>query len=418
MYANAHAKGGRLNPMETSRVAIDELCSSLTVEALEEDPYPIYARLREEAPVAHIPVLGLWFVTRWAEAERVCTNPGLFEAAVKPSPLDRTFGGVNILTTDGPPHKRLRNMLLPSFRPPVVERDVIPLVEPLVEEQLAHLASRGGEGAELMEEYFEPISVRSLGAILGLAEIDADTLRRWFAQLAEGATNFEANPDKQAVADAAAAEIDEALTPIFERMLRRDDGSIISAMLHAADGTLEERTRLVMPTLKVILLGGMQEPGHGGGSTLVGLLTHPGQWEALVEDPEGRVRAAVEEGLRWVSPIGAQERHVAGGATIAGYDVPPGANVAAIVASANRDRSVWGDNADAYDLFRPQRRSAAFGFGKHFCVGHHFSKVQLWIALRRLAERFPRMRLDPERPPRTTGWEFRAPRNLDVLLEG
>lgn len=394
-----------------------ELARTLTVEELEADPYPLYARWREQAPVVHIPVLGLWFVTRWADAEHVTTTPEVFEAAVKPSPLDRTFGGTNILTIDGPVHKRLRNMLLPSFRPPVVERDIIPIIEPLVEEQLARLQQRG-EHAELMEDYFEPISVRSLGAVLGLGEIEPDTMRRWFAQLAEGATNFEDNPAKQAVADAVAEEIDERLGPIFARMLRTPDGSVISDMLHAADGTLAERTQLVMPTLKVILLGGMQEPGHGGGSTLVGLLTHAGQWEALVEDPAGRVRAAVDEGLRWISPIGAQERHCAHGATLAGIEIPPGANVAAIIASANRDRRVWGEDADAYDLFREQRRSAAFGFGKHFCVGHHFSKVQLWVALRRLAERFPRLRLDESRPPRFTGWEFRAPRNLDVLLDG
>jgi aromatic O-demethylase, cytochrome P450 subunit len=103
---------------------------------------------------------------------------------------------------------------------------------------------------------------------------------------------------------------------------------------------------------------------------------------------------------------------------VAGTEIPAGANVAAIIASANRDRAVWGEYADAYDLFRRPRRSAAFGFGKHFCVGHHFSKVQLWVALHGLADRFPRLRLDETRPPRITGWEFRAPRNLDVLLDG
>ncbi len=403
--------------IQLSELDAVELARTLTVEQLEEDPYPLYARWREEAPVVHIPVLGLWFVTRWADAEHVTTTPEVFEAAVKPSPLDRTFGGTNILTVDGPAHKRLRNMLLPSFRPPVVERDVIGIVEPLVQDQLERLGLDGGH-AELMEDYFEPISVRSLGAVLGLGEIEPDTMRRWFAQLAEGATNFEGNPAKQAIADAVAEEIDETLGPIFARMLRGPDGSVISSMLHAAEGTLVQRTRLVMPTLKVILLGGMQEPGHGGGSTLVGLLTHEGQWKALVEDPAGRVRAAVDEGLRWISPIGAQERHCSHGATVAGTEIPAGANVAAIIASANRDRTVWGDDADAYDLFRRPRRSAAFGFGKHFCVGHHFSKVQLWVALRGLAERFPRLRLDDAQPPRITGWEFRAPRNLDVLLDG
>jgi cytochrome P450 len=407
---------GQVTHDQLTEIGAVELARTLTVEQLDDDPYPLYARWREEAPVVHVPVLGLWFVTRWADAEHVATTPEVFEAAVKPSPLDRTFGGTNILTVDGPVHKRLRNMLLPSFRPPVVERDVTAVIEPLVEEQLDRL-ERGGERAELIEDYFEPISVRSLGAVLGLGEIDADTMRRWFAQLAEGATNFEGNPAKQAIADAAADEIDARLQPIFARMLSHPDGSVISNMLHAADGTLAQRTQLVMPTLKVILLGGMQEPGHGGGSTLVGLLTHEGQWEALVEDAAGRVRAAVDEGLRWISPIGAQERHCREGTTIAGAEIPPGANVAAIIASANRDRAVWGADADTYNLFREPRRSAAFGFGKHFCVGHHFSKVQLWVALRRLAERFPRLRLDASRPPRFTGWEFRAPRNLDVLLE-
>ena len=132
----------------------------------------------------------------------------------------------------------------------------------------------------------------------------------------------------------------------------------------------------VMPTLKVILLGGMQEPGHGGGSTLVGLLTDQGQWEALVRGPGWPLPAAVDEGLRWISPIGAQERYCPHGATVAGTEISAGANVAAILASANRDRAVWGEDADAYDLFRQPRRSAAFGFGKHFCIGHHFSKVQ------------------------------------------
>jgi len=407
----------QVGPARLTEMDAVVLARTLTVEQLEDDPYPLYARWREEAPVVHIPVLGLWFVTRWADAEHVATTPDLFEAAVKPSPLDRTFGGTNILTVDGTTHKRLRNMLLPSFRPPVVERDLIAVIEPLVHEQLDRLGC-GDDHAELMEDYLEPISVRSLAAVLGLGEIEPDTLRRWFAQLAEGATNFEGNPAKQAVADAVADEIDERLKPIFARMLREPDDSVISNMLHAAEGTLAQRTQLVMPTLKVILLGGMQEPGHGGGSTLVGLLGHQGQWDALVQDPAGRVRAAVDEGLRWISPIGAQERHCPAGATIAGTEIPPGANVAAIIASANRDRAVWGEDADAYDLFRPARRSAAFGFGKHFCVGHHFSKVQLWIALRHLAERFPRLRLDESCPPRFTGWEFRAPRNLDVRLDG
>jgi cytochrome P450 len=85
-----------------------------------------------------------------------------------------------------------------------------------------------------------------------------------------------------------------------------------------------------------------------------------------------------------------------------------------LVSSANRDEEVWGDTADQFDLFRPRRNHAAFGFGPHFCSGHHFSRVQMRIAIQRLFERLPTLRLDLERPTVFRGWEFRAPRHLHV----
>ncbi len=394
------------------------MISEVTVAQLDDDPYPLYAQWRQESPVIYVRAVDLWFVTRWEDAETVCTSPDLFAAAVKPSPLDRTFGGENILTIDGPRHKQMRDTLLPSFRPSVVEEHLRSMLEPIVAEQFDALLAVQSSSVELMDQYFEPISVKMLASVLGLGEVDADTLRRWFQLLADGATNFEQDPEKQARADRGAAEIDETLQPILERMLRTPDGSVVSTMLQAASGTLPERMAKLMPTLKVILLGGMQEPGHGAGGTLLGMLTHAGQWDALTEDPDGRIRAAVNEGLRWLSPIGAQERHATVGAELAGVQIPPGANVAAIIASANRDSSVWGENADAFDLFRPERRSAAFGFGRHFCVGHSLSRVALELMLKPLATRFPGLALDPYSPPTVTGWEFRAPRSLRVLLNG
>jgi cytochrome P450 len=163
----------------------------------------------------------------------------------------------------------------------------------------------------------------------------------------------------------------------------------------------------------VILLGGMQEPGHAAGSTVVGLLESD-QAEALAADPAGLVRDAVEEGLRWVSPIGTQTRRTTREMELGGALVPAGANVGLLVSSANRDEEVWGDDADRYDLFRQRRNHAAFGFGPHFCSGHHFSRVQMRIAIQRLFERLPGLHLDPRRPPELRGWEFRAPLHLHV----
>jgi cytochrome P450 len=391
--------------------AVSTFAEQVTVEDLDRDPYPIYTRLRREAPVCYVPAVGLWFVTRWQDVEYAASHPELYDSRVLPSPLDRTMGGESILVVDGEPQKRLRAMLDPSLRPRVVEERTPALVEPIVERQLGTLEGR--RCAELMEDYFEPISVLSLGQVLGLGDVDGDTLRRWFHGLAQGATNFEDDPAKWAVSDATGAEIDRELAPVLERLFEQPDGSTIATMLAHAEGSLEERVAAILPTLKVILLGGMQEPGHAAGSTVVGLL-ESGQSEALAAEPSGLVRDAVEEGLRWVSPIGTQTRRALVETELGGVAVPTGANLGVLVSSANRDEAVWGPTADEYDLFRPRRNHAAFGFGPHFCSGHHFSRVQMRIAIQHLFERFPGLQLDPERPPVFDGWEFRAPQHLHV----
>ena len=117
--------------------------------------------MRREAPVCFVPAVGLWFVTRWADVEFATSHPELIDSSVTPSPLDRVMGGPSILVLDGQPQKKLRAMLDPSLRPRVVEATSPDLVTPIVERLLDSIAERGE--AELMSEYFEPVSVLSLG---------------------------------------------------------------------------------------------------------------------------------------------------------------------------------------------------------------------------------------------------------------
>jgi cytochrome P450 len=367
--------------------------------------------MRREAPVCFGPAVGLWFVTRWEDVEFAATHPELINSRVSPSPLVRAMGGESILLVDGEPQRKLRAMLDPSLRPRVVESSTPALIEPLADQLLDGIAACGE--AELMADYFEPVSVLGLGRVLGLGHVTGDTLRRWFHGLAQGAINFEDDPARWEVSDATGAEIDRELAPVLERLWAEPDESTISTMLQHAEGTFEERVAAILPTLKVILLGGMQEPGHAAGSTLLGLL-ESGQAAAVAADPAGRVRDAVEEGLRWLSPIGTQTRRCVVDVELGGIRLPAGANLGLLVSSANRDEEVWGPTADSFDLFRPRRNHAAFGFGPHFCSGHHFSRVQMRIALQRLFERLPGMRLDLDRPPVCRGWEFRAPQHLHV----
>lgn len=387
---------------------------SITVEALEADPYPIYAELRRSAPVAFVPAVNLWFVTRWKDVETVAKSSGVFSAVVGTSPVERSFGTPTILTTAGDTHKDLRQGVDPKYRPRTVAGYAGDLVRSVASPYLDRLAGRGS--AELMADYFEPVSTLCLARSLGLADVDMETLRRWFHGLAQGAINFENDPKRQELADATSAEVGDAVRPVLERLVREPDGSALSHMLH--DGMPAGRTRpieFLMPSIKVILLGGMQEPGHGAGSVLAGLLTHPEQLRAVLADPEALVAKAVDEGLRWVAPIGTQTRQTTADTELGGTVIPAGAAVAALVSSASRDESRFAD-PDRFDIYRDEGNHAAFGFGHHFCSGRFFAREQMCLAVRLLLERFPGLRLTRDAAPVFRGWEFRAPAALHVTL--
>lgn len=386
---------------------------TITVEDLESDPYPIYERLRREAPVAWVPAVNLWLATSASAVEMVTTRTDLFSAVVDGSPLDLSFGGPTILTVDGDEHLDKRKSLDTKYRPRAVERYIDELVQPIADAYLQRVLAHSDRKAELVVEYFEPISVLSLGAVLGLGHLSAETLQEWFHGLAMGAINFERDPEKQAINDATAAAIDAELRPYMEELRHAPDDSTIAHMLTTGRPEGQPRTvDEVLPSLKVIILGGMQEPGHGAASCLYGLLQDRPQWDLLLEHPE-LWDDAVHEGLRWVAPIGTQTRQAREDVDVDGITIPAGAPVGAVVASACHDESLF-DQPATFDVRRPRRPNAAFGFGPHFCAGHAFARGQERIALQTLAEALPTLELDAEHPTRLRGWEFRAPESLHV----
>lgn len=386
----------------------------ITVQDLEDDPYPLYARMRREAPVAFVPAVNIWLVTRWVDVEHVAKTPEIFTAQVATSPVERTFGKPTILTTDGPVHKELRAGIDPKYKPKAVAGYIDTLVRPIAHEYLDAVLTKGG--GDLMAEYFEPISTLSLARSFGFHDIDMPTLRRWFYGLAQGAINFENDPERQKIGDAVSAEITAAADLIFDRLERAPDHSALSHMLHDGMPAGETRPRaLLLPTVKVTLLGGMQEPGHGAGSVLVGLLSSPDQLAALRRNIDELLPRAVDEGLRWVAPIGTQTRETTRDVALGGVTIPKGAAVGALVSSASRDETRFTD-PDSFNMHRNEGSHAAFGFGQHFCSGRWFAREQVIVALRVLLERTREISLVPDKPPKFRGWEFRAPTSLQVTV--
>lgn len=390
------------------------LADSITHEDLDRDPYPIYAELRRHEPVAFVPAIGLWLITRWDDCMQVATDRENWIGAAEHPAIERVFGSPNVLTAAGEVHKDQRAGIAPSMTPAAVRDSTEELARLFARSALTSLD--GATEVDLMSSYFEPISVQTLGAAMGLNDhVDADTLRRWFHGLNDVLANSVDDPEYFKQGDELNAEIDATILPILEQLRRLPDDSMLSHMIHAARETDQQRSDAeIMPSVRVILLGGMQEPGHGAGSTLLGLLQNPEQFARVVKDSELIPRAIIE-GLRWIAPIGLIERQNVGAQTVRGVDLPDSTVVELVLSSANRDERMFSD-PDSFSIDRTDSSHLAFGGGAHFCSGHYFSRQLERVMLEELLAAYPTIRLSEAAEPNVNGYFFRAPKTLPVVL--
>jgi cytochrome P450 len=383
--------------------------SEIGVAQLEADPYPIYRQLRAEKPVCFVESVGLWLVTRWNDVQYVDKSPELFSGETEPSTLNRTFGK-NLLGSEGSYHDRIRKLVYPWFRVGAIGAYPDNVIAPIANELVDAFADRGE--LELVSEFAEPLSARVLKRALGLGFLEEETLRRWFVELAAGAANFEGDPEKQRIADAASAEVNETLAPVIERLRREPDETLLSSMVNTeVEGehlSLEE----VQSNLKVMIVGGLQATTDLIALSLWAILSHPEQLEDVRDDPK-LVDRAIEEAARWHSPVGTSTRQTTRDTELAGVKLERGALVAAVLASANRDEHNWTD-PDTYDLHRSEGGHLAFATGPHLCIGARLARYETRTAWRVLLDRLPGLRLDPDRPIEIYGWEFRSPRHLHI----
>ena len=172
---------------------------TITIDALDRDPFPHYARLRAEDPVAPVPAANCWFATRWSDVEQIARSPD-FTAVSDEAPVNAAFGRPNVLTSEGSVHAALRGGIEPHYRPRQVAGYIDHLVRPIAEAQLAAFRASGSD--DLLTGYFEPISALALARSFGFMEVDVPTLRRWFHGLSQGAINFERDPARDAICQA------------------------------------------------------------------------------------------------------------------------------------------------------------------------------------------------------------------------
>lgn len=394
--------------------------NEVTMTELERNPYRAYERLRAEAPLAYVPVLGSYVASTADICREIATSPA-FEAVITPAG-GRTFGHPAIIGVNGDIHSDLRGMVEPALQPVEVDRYVEDLVRPIARRYLEQFENDGS--TELVSQYCEPVSVRSLGDLLGLKDVESDKLREWFAKLSRSFTNAAmtadgefANPEGFVEGDEAKAEIQAAVDPLIEKWILEPDDSAISHWLH--DGMPPGKTReraYIYPTIYVYLLGAMQEPGHGIASTLVGLFSEPEQMEQVVDDPS-LIPRAISEGMRWTSPIwSATARITTKPVTVAGIDLPENTPVILSYGSANHDTGTY-DAPTRFDLHRPPLPHLAFGAGNHSCAGIYYANHVMRIALEELFESIPNLERNTSENVDFWGWGFRGPTSLHATWE-
>lgn len=377
---------------------------SITLAELERDPYPIYARLREEEPVSWVPAVQLWLVTRYEDVRHVDLTPEIFTAETDPSTLNRTMGH-NMLGSEGPDQQRIRRITEIPFRPRDVEERTQGMIPKLAHELVDGFVDRGE--VDLFTDYCDPMSVRSLQFMLGLDEVPWQDILRWNEGMMPGLANFEGDPDKQAPADRASAELGEAIERVMQRLQDEPDGSVLSWMLrYEQDGDRMTHDEIVANT-KLMLSGGLQEPRDLIALTVWALGSDPDQLEHVRKD-RSLVRAAVEETLRWAGPVGTSTRQTTQTTELAGVELEAGSLIGAVLSSANRDPRRFSE-PDRFDIDRKEGAHLAFSIGTHFCLGAWFGRHLARVSLDVLLDRLPNLRLDPERPVTLSGWEFRAP---------
>ena len=363
------------------------------------DPYPTYARLRERSPVHRSRLLGGWVFTRYADVEAILRDYRRFSNRpdrVALSGRRRSFrpprADWTMLFLDPPDHTRLRALVNQAFTPRAVDA-----LEPHIRTVMQGLldAVDDPSGFDLMRAVAGPLPVIVIAEMLGVPPADRDRFRQWSnarARILEPLIG--ARERERAVA--AGEALDAYFLPIIRARRSEPRDDILSALAQAeeAGDSLGEREMLTM--LRLLLVAGNETTTNLIGNGMLALLEHPEQLRLLREDPS-RIPAAVEELLRFDTPVQLDLRGVVDDCEVCGVPLQRGDAAVLAIGAANRDPEAF-DDPERLDVARAQGSNIAFGRGIHHCLGAPLARLEARVALEVLLERYGSLELTGKRP--------------------
>jgi cytochrome P450 family 142 subfamily A polypeptide 1 len=352
-----------------------------------DDPHEIWSWMRREAPVYHDEVSDVWGIARYDDVLAIEKDPRTFSSRRAPRPHGRPLP--MMISMDDPDHRRRRSLVNRGFTPRRIAE-----MEDTVAGMCRRIVDRvGAAGAcDFVWDVAAPLPLMVIADLLGFGEDAHDDLLRWSDDMLR-ATSATALPEVlETAADAMLGFRELQLRVIAERRAEpRDD--LISTLCGAEiDGHRLDDESIVNETL-LLLIGGDETTRHVISGGMLALLHHPDQLAALAADL-GLLPVAVEELLRWVSPVKNMSRTVTTDVELRGQRLREGDEVMLFYPSANRDEDVFAA-PDTFDVRRDPNPHLAFGFGPHFCLGASLARLELKVMFREVLTRLPDLELAP-----------------------
>jgi len=391
-----------------------------------QDPYPTYARMHEEGPLHYVNVgskWAVWSVFSHAECSSIAKDPRLSAKRAKqmllPLPLSRQSEfselarmlSLWLIFMDPPEHTRLRKLLNKGFSAAAVE-GLRPQAEAIVDQMLKPL--QHGSEVELMSEFANPMPVRIISELLGVPQ----ALHGTFVNASRAIAAFRGNPNRTVEEARAAQDALIELTEFFRKTVaerRRNKGSDLISLLIDIEEEGEVLTEEELYAQCISLLfAGHETTRNLIGNGMYTLLKNPQQAAELREKPE-MIRSAVEELLRFESPVQFTARVLKEDIEVCGQRIPKGWTILCMLGAANRDPKQFKE-PNQLNLGRLNNQHLAFGAGLHFCIGAQLARLEGQLAILNLVQRFPEMKLAGPRPEWASTFGLRGLNSLPVIM--
>lgn len=394
--------------MKPSLPALDVVTASV----LDRDPYPVLAALRDAHPVAWIPDLDMWFVTRRADVLTVLRDPATFSTESDQSLIADIFGP-QMLSCEGARHRDFKSQCAGPFNASAVQDHLHTIIRPNVERLIRALPANGV--SDLRGSVATPLSVSVVCTVLGLPAELSGAVMEWYAAFRAALANFARQPDVRDRGRHAAATFRSVVGPLLsspgERAARM---SLLATLSSRDDGRLTDDE--ILSNALIVLFGGIETTESALLNLLWALLLHPEHLAAIRAD-ETLIPGALNEALRWEPAVQSCTRFATSETSIGKVPIRQGEIVQCMIGAANRDPA-WYVDPDLFDIRRANAHThLSFGSGSHFCLGAAVARAEMSEVLIGLLTRYANLDLVDQAGAAPRGLEFRAPPALLVALK-